>query len=427
MDPPEQQTSQYWKHGMIISIVVIITSFALLALFCKIRRNKSRNRNTFFDESVNFTEYLNASSASRLSALQRKLQGNPCYIDTTKDIKDQADNLSFDSKREIHRSAFKLGTELGSGNFGEVHKGELVGLYDTESSTNVAIKSNRSLATENDLCNFLCEIKVMGFIKPHLNLVSMIGSCASELKELGKIYLIVEFCEHGDLREYIVDNKISILNGNDNDTLNSRRLLKWAYEAAKGMNYLAKNQIMHGDLAARNVLIAEGPMENYCPVAKVADFGLAKKFYTDVKYEKTSRMMVPWKWMAIEYLKDDFFTLKSDVWSYGVLFWEVLSFGRNPYGPQEFTEVLTKLEKGDRLTCPPGTKDITSWSAESLYREVSNACFIADYEKRAGFADVVTILEAHLTIEEKTLYNEMNEIYQSTKATNYMKIGSSKN
>ena len=127
------------------------------------------------------------------------------------------------------------------------------------------------------------------------------------------------------------------------------------------MSYLAEKKIMHGDLAARNILMSEDPLKRKCPLAKVADFGLDKKFYSNEKYRKASRMCVPWKWMAIEYLKDDYFTLKSDVWSFAVLIWEILSFGREPYGHQDYDQILTNLEQGYRLPFPESSKNCLSF------------------------------------------------------------------
>ena len=189
------------------------------------------------------------------------------------------------------------------------------------------------------------------------------------------------------------------------------------------MEYLENNRIMHGDLAARNVLLGDNILNDNYPTAKVADFGLAKNFYGNVKYEKTSRLLVPWRWMAIEYLKDDFFTLKSDVWSYGVTLWEIFSFSRTPYGRQEYDEVLRKLESGYKLIFPDDGKGITSWSPEQMYEEMSGGCFVMNPDVRQNFSGIVKTLEAYLTTEEKTIWSRMNETYECTRATKYLKFG----
>ena len=119
----------------------------------------------------------------------------------------------------------------------------------------------------------------MSSIDPRPNLVSMIGSCNSELKSEGKLYLLIEFCEHGDLQKYLKEHKTGILSGKEHDEINIKCLLKWLCDVAKGMQYLEENHIMHGDLAARNILLGENLINTQVPLAKVADFGLAKRFY----------------------------------------------------------------------------------------------------------------------------------------------------
>ena len=137
--------------------------------------------------------------------------------------------------------------------------------------------------------------------------------------------------------------------------------------------------------------------------------------------------MVPWKWMAIEYLKDEYFTLQSDVWSYGVLLWEMFSFGRNPYGQQQYDEVLEKLQDGYRLPCPKEVENVSSWSPISFYNELSDSCFIEEPKKRISFSDVSKLIEKQLLSEEQRFYSQMNHFYEKRKSTNYLKIGNRAN
>ena len=186
------------------------------------------------------------------------------------------------------------------------------------------------------------------------------------------------------------------------------------YVCAKGMQFLAKNQIMHCDLAARNILICYDPLGCNYPLAKVSDFGLSKKFYDNIKYTKETRLEIPWKWMALEYFRDDFFTLTSDVWSFAVVVWEILSLGRSPYGLQGYDEVLEQLENDYRLPCPTEAKEISTWQAEGFYKKISNVCFKSDPLKRADFSQVVSIIHSEMTEEELIRYDEMQNKHHDT-------------
>ncbi|QQP49121.1 Fibroblast growth factor receptor 1Alike [Caligus rogercresseyi] len=208
----------------------------------------------------------------------------------------QASALSYDKGYEIPRTDFTIGKMLGSGNFGSVYEGEVKGLFGPNSKTKVAVKTVNDSTDVSRLTALLCEIKILGKIEPHLSLLTMLGACAAGLESDGELYLLLEHCLHGNLKSYLIEKRSQFKNG-----YNHQLLSEWAYGIAQGMQYLNSHRIMHGDLAARNILLGHDL------VAKVSDFGLSKSMYDKYRYRKTNRKYVPWKWMAIEYLQDGCF------------------------------------------------------------------------------------------------------------------------
>ena len=129
--------------------------------------------------------------------------------------------------------------------------------------------------------------------------------------------------------------------------------------------------------------------------------------------------------MALEYLVDEYFTMSSDVWSFGVLFWEILSCGKMPYGPQEYDEVVPKLKSGYRLQCPENVDNILTWSPKAVFQKLSNKCFVAEPTERGTFCEVAEILEKELSHVEISDYSQMCDIYHNTRARNYLKLDKS--
>ena len=182
---------------------------------------------------------------------------------------------------------------------------------------------------------------------------------------------------------------------------------------------------MHGDLAARNILITNSNNgESY--VAKITDFGLSKTLYDKSSYVKQERKNLPWKWMDVYFFETNVLRLSSDVWSFGVVFWEMLSIGQFPYAGEEADVTINKIKAGFRLPVPVEVKG-ANWLV-NIYNEVTNMCWQLDPEQRCNFSDLVKIFNTLLTTEEKEEYiiSEQNFIKTEAKQETYNAFSKSK-
>jgi serine/threonine protein kinase len=243
-------------------------------------------------------------------------------------LNQQSEHLSYSGKYEIERNKFEIGRKLGGGSYGSVHEGMVEDPIQPGQMNKVAIKSVKNSLDPAQTFALICEIKVLDKLEYHLNLVNMVGACTTEFKS-GKIWLLLEYCPHGDMKNFLLRNRDVISQGLHyhrvpHENLNIRLFLRWSHSICKGMEYLASKNIMHGDLAARNILITNSNNdESY--LAKIA--GLTKNFYDKTSYVKQDRKNLPWKWMDVDFYETNVFRLSSDVWSFGVVFWEMLSIG----------------------------------------------------------------------------------------------------
>ena len=359
----------------------------------------------------------------RKHMFRRQMTGDPRLLNFTKSINEQLSILPYNSKYEIKRDFFTEKEMLGSGNFGYVFLGEAKSLFYPNSTTSVAIKTVNDAGDIDSVRSILCEIKIMSQIELNMNLVNMVACCTSQFIRTGEIWLLMEYCQLGDMKTYLIENRAKMMqSGRKNsrgswapggimvEPVGNRILVQWAYDIAMGMKYLARNRIMHGDLAARNILISAG--EDGL-VAKVCDFGLSKVFYDSMSYKKEKRRYVPWKWMALEYLEDAKFTLTSDVWSYGVVLWELFSLGKEPYPGKSYSEMLPQFKSGYRLKCPEEAQKINTWSVHDVFEKITSKCFEADPMERGTFSLIVSMLEEELTEEEKIRYEMLKGRYLS--------------
>lgn len=148
------------------------------------------------------------------------------------------------------------------------------------------------------------------------------------------------------------------------------------------MEYLASRRCVHRDLAARNVLVCENN------VLKIADFGLARNIQGEY-YRKTTNGKLPIKWMAIESLEGQVYTSQSDVWSYGVLLWEIMTLGAKPYKGLPLQDIYKKLEKGYRMEQPPNCNT----EIYTLMRK----CWSAQPTDRPTFTEIVHTIDRLLS------------------------------
>ncbi|XP_028624002.1 fibroblast growth factor receptor 1 isoform X6 [Arvicanthis niloticus] len=306
--------------------------------------------------------------------------------------------LPEDPRWELPRDRLVLGKPLGEGCFGQVVLAEAIGLDKDKPNrvTKVAVKMLKSDATEKDLSDLISEMEMMKMIGKHKNIINLLGACTQD----GPLYVIVEYASKGNLREYLQARRPPGLeycynpSHNPEEQLSSKDLVSCAYQVARGMEYLASKKCIHRDLAARNVLVTE---DN---VMKIADFGLARDIHHIDYYKKTTNGRLPVKWMAPEALFDRIYTHQSDVWSFGVLLWEIFTLGGSPYPGVPVEELFKLLKEGHRMDKP-------SNCTNELYMMMRD-CWHAVPSQRPTFKQLVEDLDRIVALTSNQEYLDLS-------------------
>ncbi|XP_074164586.1 tyrosine-protein kinase ABL2 isoform X2 [Sminthopsis crassicaudata] len=255
-------------------------------------------------------------------------------------------------KWEMERTDITMKHKLGGGQYGEVY----VGVWKKYSLT-VAVKTLKEDTMEVE--EFLKEAAVMKEIK-HPNLVQLLGVCTLE----PPFYIVTEYMPYGNLLDYLREC--------NREEVSAVVLLYMATQISSAMEYLEKKNFIHRDLAARNCLVGENH------VVKVADFGLSRLMTGDT-YTAHAGAKFPIKWTAPESLAYNTFSIKSDVWAFGVLLWEIATYGMSPYPGIDLSQVYDLLEKGYRMEQPEGCPP-------KVY-ELMRACWKWSPSDRPSFAE----------------------------------------
>uniref|UniRef100_A0A8C1ZGE0 receptor protein-tyrosine kinase n=1 Tax=Cyprinus carpio TaxID=7962 RepID=A0A8C1ZGE0_CYPCA len=344
---------------------------------------------------------------------------------------EHCERLTYDANKwEFPRDRLKLGEPLGRGAFGQVVEATAYGIEKATTCTTVAVKMLKEGATTSEYRALMSELKILIHIGHHLNVVNLLGACT---KQGGPLMVIVEYCKHGNLSSYLkskrgeyspykvnsiitlreepqeedlhegdlglgTSTRLDICTGtavctrmgeqtsttqledeqesSDWDHLTMKDLISYSFQVAKGMEFLASRKCIHRDLAARNILLSENN------VVKICDFGLARDVYKDPDYVRKGDARLPLKWMAPETIFDRVYTTQSDVWSFGVLLWEIFSLGASPYPGVCIDESFCRrLKEGTRMRAP-------DYATPEIYQTMLD-CWLDRPKDRPTFTQLV--------------------------------------
>ncbi|XP_077158110.1 mast/stem cell growth factor receptor Kit isoform X2 [Paroedura picta] len=369
---------------------------------------------------------------------------NYVYIDPTQ--------LPYDDKWEFPRNRLSFGKILGAGAFGKVVEATAYGLSKPDGAIRVAVKMLKPSAHFTEKEALMSELKVLSYLGNHINIVNLLGACTIG----GPTLVITEYCCYGDLLNFLrrkrdsfifpkheetavymnlLHQKERMCNGineymdmkpgvspiihakttsrhpgrpgsfgnqdvtvaileDDELALDIEDLISFSHQVATGMSFLASKNCIHRDLAARNILLTHGR------ITKICDFGLARDIRNDSNYVVKGNARLPVKWMAPESIFECVYTFESDVWSYGILLWELFSLGSSPYpGMPVDSKFYKRIKEGYRMFSP-------EFAPAEMY-EIMKSCWDVDPVKRPTFKQVVQLIEQQISDVTNHIYSNV--------------------
>ncbi|XP_071806501.1 uncharacterized protein [Asterias amurensis] len=368
--PLKDSSSVVVVVGVIGGMLVLTGIIGLVVCLMKISRNNQMTKDTDRPQL--------ATRARRSPAVTTQCDTGVTEMTSLHSERQEKDVIYANlptTQKAFPRHLLTISKELGHGAFGQVLLAEAKGLIEESSITVVAVKTLKDGAGSNEKKDIIQELELMRKIPNHGNVVKLLGFCI----EKDPPYIIVEYLSRGNLKDLLKDSrsKGGRVYGNlhgVSKSLTSRDLMKFANDVADGMAFLSSQQCIHRDLAARNILVAEDM------TCKVSDFGLARDVIETRAYERQSEGKLPLRWMALESIIDDEYTTFSDIWSYGVLLWEIVTLGARPYPSMSAKMMINELQNGYRMPKP-------NHCEEELYKMMLN-CWKVEQDRRPTFKKI---------------------------------------
>ncbi|CAH1983529.1 unnamed protein product [Acanthoscelides obtectus] len=328
---------KWFVVGLIVTILCLIAAFAAVCFILynryQLKVSGMKRRKIISGADVQLDRLRGVGSDNMMT------EYNPNYefggvVYTLKDLKD------------IPRDQLRLVKALGQGAFGEVYQGFYRQRPCDTVEMPVAVKTLPEMSTSQAEMDFLMEALIMSKFH-HPNIVHFIGVCFGKHPR----FIVLELLAGGDLKNFLRESRPK---PERPSPLSMKDLIMIAIDVAKGCKYLEDNRFIHRDIAARNCLLTtKGPGR----VVKIADFGMSRDVYRSDYYRKGGKAMLPIKWMPPEAFLDGIFTSKTDVWSFGVLLWEIMSMGYMPYTGCANRDVMQLVTSGGRLDPPANCPD----------------------------------------------------------------------
>ncbi|KAM9368362.1 LOW QUALITY PROTEIN: insulin-like growth factor 1 receptor [Phaethornis superciliosus] len=348
LGPAEEESGSF--HVLLtvtpVVLMVLISCLAVLVFFYNKKRNNAGYPSGTLYTSVN-PEYFSAS------------------------------NVYIPDEWEVSREKITVIRELGQGSFGMVYEGLALGLVAEGQETRVALKTVNELATMRERIEFLNEASVMKAFKCH-HVVRLLGVVSQGQPAL----VIMELMTRGDLKSYLRSLRPDAENNPGLPPPSLGAMIQMAGEIADGMAYLNANKFVHRDLAARNCMVSEDF------TVKIGDFGMTRDIYETDYYRKGGKGLLPVRWMSPEALKDGIFNTQSDVWSFGVVLWEIATLAEQPYQGMSNEQVLRFVMDNGVLerpeNCPDKLHQLMCW------------CWQQNPRQRPSFIQLLESIKDHM-------------------------------